>query len=308
MEAAATKDKKGMHPNDAERPKSCREKFLQAWNEKLKLQPCPILSPQVLASQSAVDIAVQEKRTRNNKALSYLHTRASLQPSENAVYFVKVMPVPPEQMHPTPGSVWAGGHCPQQLPMTSWHSNLLVIDKVPGGSMTNVEEELLQICVSDLLMESPARKRPRLLPPHRKMHVEVWKKEALYPLQEDARNPVPLAYNHLVDTMSMANAADLPEVESFYRRFSPKLKQSCNRKNTPVQPGAEGFLLARNPEASTLQQAVRKTAKMRHKQHQQLSLKRSSPLPDLMVASIQSMNFSQNIHLPPKKRYTQGCL
>ncbi|KAG8129051.1 hypothetical protein E2320_015815 [Naja naja] len=304
MEAAATKDKMAVHPNDTEKPKSCREKFLQAWNEKLKLQPCPILYSQTLASQSVVDISVQEKRTRNNKALSDLKTRASLQHNENAIYFVKVMPLPPKQMHPTPGGVYVHEHCPQQDAVASWHSNHDATDKkVPSGSMTNVEEELLQICVSDLLMESPARKRPRLLPPHRKMHVEVWKKEASPALQEQARNPVPLAYNHLVDTMSMTNLADLPEVESFYRRFNPKLKQSCDRKNSPIQSGADGFLLVRNTDVSTTQEAVGKIAK----QHQQLSSKRSSPLPDLMVANIESMN-SQNIHLPPKKRYTHGCL
>lgn len=304
MEAAATKDKMAVHPNVTEKPKSCREKFLQAWNEKLKLQPCPILYSQTVASQSAVDISVQEKQTRN-KALSDLQTRASLQHNENAVYFVKVMSLSPEQMHPTPGAVCVGEHCPLQDAVASQHSNYDVTDKnVPSGSVTSVEEELLQICVSDLLMESPARKRPRLLPPHRKMHVEVWKKEASPPLQKHARNPVPLAYNHLVDTMSMTNLADLPEVESFYRRFNPKLKPSCDRKNSPIHSGAEGFLLARNTAVSTSQKAGGKTAK----QHQQLSLNRSSPLPNLMVANIESMNFSQNVHLPPKKRYCHGCL
>ncbi|XP_070596026.1 uncharacterized protein [Erythrolamprus reginae] len=303
MEAAATKDKMAVHPNDTKKPKSCREKFIQAWNEKLKLQPCPTLYSQTLASQSTVDISAQEKQTRNNKALPDLQTRTSLQHNENAVYFVKVMSLPPEQMHPTPGGGRVGEHCTQQDAVATWHSNRDATDKkVPSGSVTSVEDELLQICVSDLLMESPARKRPRLLPPHRKMHVEVWKKEALPPLQEHARNPVPLAYNHLVDTMSMTNLADIPEVESFYRKFNPKLKQSYDRKTSPMQPGANGFLLVRNADVSISQEANGKIAK----HHPQPSLRRSSPLPDL-VANTESMN-SPNIHLPPKKRYTHGRL
>ncbi|XP_061477801.1 uncharacterized protein LOC133382149 isoform X2 [Rhineura floridana] len=308
METAAMQEEKAMLLSDIGGPKSCREKFLRAWNEKLKLQLRPTLSSQMPERQSAIHTPNQEKWTKD-KSLSHLLKRASGQPSENAIYYLMVMPASEAQLHTSPASCWTTGHCPQQLP-----TGLDPVDKKlasnPLDLETNPEEEFLQICVSDLLLESSMKKRPRLLPPNRKMHVEVlWKKQELHLRQEYERSPVPLQYNHLIDTMALTNPDDLTEVESFYRRFTPGLKQpgSC-RSTRPFHPQVECHSPPSTTEASTCQQGARRTAKMRYKLHRQLSLKRSAPLADLTMATKQSLNTSQNGHLPPKKRYTQGCL
>ncbi|XP_053156381.1 uncharacterized protein LOC128346764 isoform X2 [Hemicordylus capensis] len=291
METAAIPNKKAMCPSGIDGP-DCREKFHQARNEKLH----PILSPQGPQYQPAISTPIQGEWTRDNPP-SHLIQRASMQPSENAIYLLTVGPASQEHLYSSPANLLTTGHWSQQLPTAPSERELDFFNKELASSLPNLEmnaeEELLQICASDLLLECPVRKRPRLLPPNRKMHVEVWKKQTSPPVQESARSPVPLEYSHLVDTMPVTNPADLSTVESFYRRVTSRARQV-------------------NPPEACLSPAwgvdVRRTDKKRQKQHQQLSMKRIASSPDFKEKTKWSMNISEDGNLPPKKRYTKGCL
>lgn len=284
---------KAMCWSDRERPRSSREKFLQAWDEKVKRQHSAGLSAHELEHQSAVGIPTQGNVTRDTPC-SHLQRGAIMQPSENAFYVLRVKTPPQGQQYSNSGSSSAPRHNPQNLPIPQLARSSLDLEN---------EGELIHICVSDLLLGSPVRKRPRLLPPNRKMHVVVWKKQASHSLQEGERSPVPLEYSHLVDSMIVTKPADLPEVESFYRRFSPRRRQrASHRRVRPVL--GECSSSTSGMEAATHQQRATKRS---HEQHLLSSSNTNVPFSNLTMATKESMNTSPNGHLPPKKRYTQSC-
>lgn len=294
METAPIQAEKAMCWSDREWPRSCREKFLQAWDEKVKHQHSTILSAQELEHQSAVGIPTQGNVTRD-KSCSHLQI---MQPRENAFYVLRVKNSPQGQQYPNSGSFSASRRYPQNLAIPQLARSSLDLEN---------EGELIHICVSDLLLGSPVRKRPRLLPPNRKMHVEVWKKQATNSLQEGERSPVPLEYSHLVDTMIVTKPADLPEVESFYRRFSPRRRQwGSHRRVRQFHLLEECRSPTSGREAVTYQQRATKRS---HEQHLLCSPNTNVvPFSTLTMAAKESMNTSQHGHLPPKKRYTQACL
>ncbi|KAL8163223.1 UNVERIFIED_CONTAM: hypothetical protein K2H54_014932 [Gekko kuhli] len=292
VETAAMQAEKAMCWSGREWPRSCREKFLQAWEEKVKRQHSAILSAQELECQSAAGIPAQGN-VAGDKPRSHLQRGAIAQPSENAFYVLRVKTPPQGQQSSNPRSFSAPRHYPQNLPTPQLARSPLDLEN---------EGELIHICVSDLLLGSPGRKRPRLLPPNRKMHVEVWKKRASHSLQEGERSPVPPEYSHLVDTMTVTKPADLPEVESFYRRFSPRRR---HRRVRPTHLLGEGPSPATGTEAAACQP---RGTKRSHEQHLLYSSSTDVPSSHLTMAAKEAMNTSQNGHLPPKKRYTQSCL
>uniref|UniRef100_A0ACB8EKX7 Uncharacterized protein n=1 Tax=Sphaerodactylus townsendi TaxID=933632 RepID=A0ACB8EKX7_9SAUR len=302
MKTAATHDEKGMHWSGREQPRSCREKFLQAWDEKVKHQHSAILSAQELVHQPAVGIPTEGNGTRG-RPLSHWQRGTILQPSKSAIYVLAVMTVPQGQHYSSPLSLLA-----PKFPTSHSIRQLDLLDNKLARSSLDWEHEgeLLHICVSDLLLGSPVRKRPRLLPPNRKMHVEVWKKPASHSLQEGERSPVPLEYSHLVDTMAVNKPADLPEVESFYRSFAPRRRQQgCHRRIRPVHPLGEYPSSTCGMEPVTYQQRAPKRS---YKEHLLYCPKTNVPFSSFTMATKESMNTSENGHLPPKKRYTQSCL
>ncbi|XP_028572731.2 uncharacterized protein LOC114590618 isoform X1 [Podarcis muralis] len=283
METGAIPGEEAVCPSDVGGPKSSREKFLQAWYEKRKPQTHPTVSSQVSGCGSPACAPSQENWTRDT-SLSH------------AFFYLMVVPPPQAQLY-TSSRMTA--QCPRQRDLHHVAQEL--------EPEANPEEEFLQICASDLLLKSAERKRPRLLPPNRKMHVEVLKRQDSPPLQECQKSPVPLEYSHLLDAIEMTNLADLPEVESFYRSFILRQKRKgYSRRDGQLRPQAECRLPPRATEAASCQQGARRTARLRCTQNRKLSLKRSAPLSELTVATKRSVDSSQNGHLPPKKRYTQG--
>ncbi|XP_032992063.1 uncharacterized protein LOC117039121 [Lacerta agilis] len=286
MEMAAIQGEKSMCPSDVGGPKSSREKFLQAWYKKLKPQTHPTVSSQV--SGSPVCAPSQENWTKDT---SLSHT----------IYYLMVVPPPQAQLY---ASSWTTAQCPRQRDLHHVAQELASSSLDPEA---NPKEEFLHICASDLLLKSAERKRPRLLPPNRKMHVEVLKRQDSPPLQECQSRPVPLEYSHLLDTIEMTNPADLPQVEGFYRSFIVgQRRQGSSRRAGQLHPQPECRIPPRATEAASCQQGARRITRMRYTQHRKLSLKRSAPLSELTVATKRSVDSSQNGHLPPKKRYTQG--
>uniref|UniRef100_A0A6J0URH7 Uncharacterized protein isoform X1 n=1 Tax=Pogona vitticeps TaxID=103695 RepID=A0A6J0URH7_9SAUR len=279
-EIEAMKETTTVHLNDTERPKSSREKFLQAWNEKPEFQKCPIVSSQVPECQTATGIPIQTKEIQDEKHQSHLLTRNSLDASENAVYFLAMPASPHGQLDASSEATEPGSH---QLPAAASCSPPEKSDK----------EEFLKICVSDLLLESPARKRPRLLPPNKKMHVEVQKKQDPHLPEESARSAAPLG-----NTMKMSPPANPPEEESVHHSPEPK-------QHSPSHPLAEGPSPSGDTEASTCPQP----AEINQKQPQHLNQERSPPLPRPVIATQEYMGFPHISCLPPKKRYTKTwCL
>nr|XP_008102647.1 PREDICTED: uncharacterized protein LOC103277830 [Anolis carolinensis] len=285
-ETAAMKDEKVMDTSDAQRPKSCREKFLHAWNEKLKLQSDLSLPAQVQEGQSAIGVPDHEKRTGDGSQPSQLLTGPSSEPNETAFYFVMV--AAPCSQCSLPRSFQEAESLPHHLPLA------------PCGSTadweTGDEEEFLHICTSDIVLQPPARKRPRLLPPERKMYVEVHKREAQTLREEHLGSLAPLAFNPLVDATVISTLADLPQMESFYWRNSPRQRgHQSFQGQAPICPSGEGVSPGTDLAAANLS----------HAQQEHLRLESSTSQPGPMMTSRESMNSSQNAHLPPKKRYTR---
>nr|XP_023957540.1 uncharacterized protein LOC112058983 [Chrysemys picta bellii] len=308
-------EKVGCWRSGLDRPKSCREKFLQAWNEKLKLQPCPI-SPQVPNCPSPGSIPAQGQWPGAEPvpfSLKGALLHPSCHPGDNALYFLAVVTAV-DHSGSTPVSFVAPGGCSGHTPRTP--AGIRPCDKDPGPFYKelarpplawegNSEEELLQICASDLLLGSSLRKRPRLLPPNRKMHVEVWKrKPASHPPEEGARSPVPLEYSHLVDAMAMTEPADISEVESFYRQFTPwpRRRGSC-RSTKAVHAQTDSALPVRKAdEAAPEQHSLWGAAGSGFKQHPKRAM---ASISTLILAAKRPRDTAWSEHLPPKKRYIQ---
>lgn len=311
MEATATtmQDEKAMCLSNLGRPRSCREKFIHKWNEKLKLQQQSLSSPQVPECQAAIDMPTQGQMTRG---MTLSLRKASLQPSENAVYILTVSSASQEQQHVSPDRSLATEHSLQQRPMAFYQTGKGFLDEELASKLlnqeTNTEEEFVQICTSDLLLEGPVKNRPRLLPPNRKMHVEVRKKPIYHLLQDSARSPISLQYNPPLITMSITNPSNIPGMESIYCRFPSNLeKQDSYGSDRPGYQPAECPPPGWGINAPPSEEAVRNTDRLRQKQHQPFlgSLKRAPSL-DPEVATKSSIHTYPLNHLPPKKRYTQG--
>ncbi|KAG6931617.1 hypothetical protein G0U57_001262 [Chelydra serpentina] len=131
------------------------------------------------------------------------------------------------------------------------------------------------------------------------MHVEVWKrKSASHPLEEGARSPVPLQYSHLVDAMAMTEPADISEVESFYRQFTPWPRRRGSCRSTRAVP-------AQTESASPVREADG-AAGSGFEQHPKSNRKRAmASISTLILAAKRPGDTAWSEHLPPKKRYIQ---
>ncbi|XP_069058131.1 uncharacterized protein [Pleurodeles waltl] len=156
----------------------------------------------------------------------------------------------------------------------------------------NVPESFIHICATDLLLEAQHRKRPRLLPPHQKMHLEVPhgtpKPPSALSEQQQNRAPecqMPLEYRHLVDTMSLIKPTDISQVEMLYRQFTPWPRQ--------------GLLPTRSQaSAPTFSTYARGGAVSQH------PLRVSSESTSRHCRTPKSAPESPQGHLPPKKRFS----
>ncbi|KAJ7316025.1 hypothetical protein JRQ81_002187 [Phrynocephalus forsythii] len=284
------KDETAVHLYDRERPRSSREKFIQAWNEKLRHQLRPTLSSQV--PEPATGIPIQSKETEDEKHPSHLLSRALLGAGENAVYFVKMSDPPPSQLHTVSGDVQAPEPGPRQLPAAASCSDL----------ETSNEEEFREICASDLLPKSPERKKPRLLPQNKNEQ----QKQASDQPEESPRSPASLGCSHQENTMTMTAPDNPHEVESMPPRSSPKqTPHSLSSGDRPVHPPARCPSPSGDAEASHCPQPTSTS----HPEHQHLNQERSSP-PSPPVTPTQGALGSLPIScLPPKKQYTrEWCL
>nr|XP_025033886.1 uncharacterized protein LOC106732902 [Pelodiscus sinensis] len=234
-----------------------------------------------------------------------LHPSSS--PGDNAFYLLAMVTALDHSGSP-PVSLVAPGGCSGHTPRTPaelqpWAKDpgpfYKELASLPLAWEGDTEEELLQICASDLLLGSSLRKRPRLLPPHRKMHVEVWKRKAASPqLEEDVRSPVPLEYSHLVDAMAMTELADISEVESFYRQFTPwpRRRGSCRSSR-----GAHAHSASTSP-AREATEAPGRGCEPPPKSNRKRGL---ASVSTLLLAAKRPMDNAWSAHLPPKKRYIQ---
>ncbi|XP_078506949.1 uncharacterized protein LOC144767348 [Lissotriton helveticus] len=163
------------------------------------------------------------------------------------------------------------------------HENMAIVHNVP--------ESFIHICATDLLLEAQHRKRPRLLPPHRKMHLEVPHGRTEHPPavseQQHTRgqeSQLPLEYRHLMDTMSLLKPTDISQVEMLYRQFTPWPRQAllppCSHASPP-----KFTPYARGGAGSQQQLRVSSGSMSRH---------RRTP---------KSAQESHLGHLPPKKRF-----
>ncbi|XP_069510870.1 uncharacterized protein [Ambystoma mexicanum] len=142
---------------------------------------------------------------------------------ENASY-----PLVPSGQRPTPLHLALGHQCMQEAAKGDFQgveqsSQMEVVIPVTHS----VPEFCLHFCATDLLVEASHRKRPRLLPPHRKMHLEVQRGmvELTPAVQEQQQNLrphrlVPPEYRQLVDSINLGEVGGLHQAEMLYRQFT----------------------------------------------------------------------------------------
>lgn len=305
-------EKVGCWRTRADRPMSCREKFLRAWYEKLRYQSCPSSPPQLPNSQPPSSIPAQGRHRPRPLSPSRTLPQSSCGRADS---FMGAMPTQEEHSGSLPAVCVGPPDCSQQTSGTPGGVYPCDRDRSPLGKELvtlpldqeeedGEEEEFLQICISDLLLKASPRKRPRLLPPNRKMHIEVRNKRAkLHQAEEGQNSSIPLEYSHLVDTMAMTKPADLSKAESFYQKFASRPRRQgfhISTRDSPVQTDGTAPAGATEGPAhhwNSFKGMAGSNCKSQPKNN------RKRGISALTMFASQHRDADWREHLPPKKRY-----
>lgn len=241
--------------SDRERPISYKE-LIQERNEEQQLQQYSLSSPQMPELQPAVQIPTQGQMTSDEPPLL---VEASLQPSSDDVHCPiltqeDLIPALATenylQQHFTAfyqtdflGQEVANQHLnweAKQHLEADQHLNRETNNDEEEGE--GEEEELIEICTSDLLLQNPMRKkRPRLLPPDTKMYVVLRKDMVIWPMENAASSFDPLEYRSPMRDLPSVNlklavkgsrvntspSKRLPPKKRYTRAFHLSLKKWC---------------------------------------------------------------------------------